>query len=54
VYEYTHSSIEGTGTLGKRAAGAWPIKPGRYDVRLLVDDGYTRAAVSAPFEVVEP
>jgi hypothetical protein len=26
----------------------------RYDVRLLVDDGYTRAAVSAPFEIVKP
>lgn len=54
VYEYTHSSIEGSGTLGKRAAGPWPVRPGRYDVRLLVDDGYTRAAVSAPFQIVEP
>jgi hypothetical protein len=30
------------------------VKPGRYDVRLLVEDGYTRAAASAPFEIVKP
>jgi endonuclease/exonuclease/phosphatase family metal-dependent hydrolase len=51
LYEYTHASIEGSTTLRKQSAGPWPIEPGRYDVRLLVDDGYTRAAVSTPFEV---
>ena len=54
LYEYTHASIEGSTTLREESAGPWPIKPGRYDVRLLVDDGYTRAAVSAPFEIVKP
>ncbi len=54
LYEYTHGSIEGSTTLSEQSAGPWPIKPGRYDVRLLVDDGYTRAAVSAPFEIVKP
>ena len=54
LYEYTHASIEGTTTLSEQSTGPWPIKPGRYDVRLLVDDGYTRAAVSAPFEIVKP
>jgi hypothetical protein len=54
LYEYTHASIEGSTTLRPESAGPWPVKPGRYDVRLLVDDGYTRVAVSAPFEVVEP
>jgi endonuclease/exonuclease/phosphatase family metal-dependent hydrolase len=51
VYEYTHASIEGSATLGKRASGPWPIEAGRYDARLLVDDGYTRVAVSAPFRI---
>jgi endonuclease/exonuclease/phosphatase family metal-dependent hydrolase len=51
LYEYTHASIEGSTTLRKQSAGPWPIEPGRYDVRLLVDDGYTRAAVSTPFDV---
>jgi hypothetical protein len=54
LYEYTHTSIEGSTTLREESAGPWPVKPGRYDVRLLVDDGYTRAAVSAPFEIVKP
>ena len=54
LYEYTHASIEGSTTLREESAGPWPVKPGRYDVRLLVDDGYTRAAVSAPFEIVKP
>jgi endonuclease/exonuclease/phosphatase family metal-dependent hydrolase len=54
LYEYTQTSIEGSTTLREESAGPWPIKPGRYDVRLLVDDGYTRAAVSAPIEIVKP
>ena len=44
-YRYTQASIEGSTTIR-------PLKPGRYDVRLLLDDGYTRAAISEPFEVV--
>ncbi len=54
VYEYTQASIEGTATLSDASAGGWPLKPGTYDARLLVDDGYTRAAVSAPFKIVRP
>jgi hypothetical protein len=54
AYEYTHTSIEGSTTIRNSSAGPWPLEPGRYDVRLLVDDGYTRAAVSAPFEIVAP
>ena len=54
LYEYTDASIEGSTTLREESAGPWPIKPGRYDVRLLEDDGYTRAAVSSPFEIVKP
>jgi endonuclease/exonuclease/phosphatase family metal-dependent hydrolase len=46
-YEYTDASIEGSTELEG-------LKPGRYDVRLLIDDGYTRAAISEPFEVVKP
>jgi hypothetical protein len=54
AYEYTHTSIEGSTTVRKSSAGPRPLQPGRYDARLLVDDGYTRAAVSAPFEIVAP
>ncbi|MEO8422897.1 MAG: endonuclease/exonuclease/phosphatase family protein [Actinomycetota bacterium] len=37
---YTHSSIEGSGTLDADSAGPWPLPPGRYSVYLLADDGY--------------
>jgi endonuclease/exonuclease/phosphatase family metal-dependent hydrolase len=43
-YKYTDARIEGSTTLKG-------LKPGEYDVRLLVDDGYQRAAISDPFLV---
>ena len=37
---YTHSAIQGRGTLDADSAGPWPLSPGRYSVFLLADDGY--------------
>jgi endonuclease/exonuclease/phosphatase family metal-dependent hydrolase len=54
LYGYTHSEIEGSVNLDDGSSGPWPLAPGSYDVRLLVDDGYTRAAISKPFEIVKP
>lgn len=56
LYDYTGGEIEGTVTLSARSlpgAVGWPLKPGRYEVRLLVDDGYETIARSAPFTVAE-
>jgi endonuclease/exonuclease/phosphatase family metal-dependent hydrolase len=47
VYKYTHASIEGSTTF-------WGLEPGAYDVRLLLDDAYSRAAISEPFKIVQP
>ena len=47
----------GTATFDAGAAPgtyAWPLKPGTYEVRLLVDDSYRSAASSAKFKVVKP
>jgi hypothetical protein len=56
VYDYTHTRIEGTLRLSKRDAlvgrSTWPLPPGRYIARLLVDDGYTSLARSKPFRIV--
>jgi hypothetical protein len=55
LYEYTGASIEGTTSFTRRSAagtGSWPLRPGRYEVRLLLDDGYRLVARSARFEVV--
>jgi hypothetical protein len=57
LYTYTRTAIEGTTTL--RAASSpgavdWPLPPGTYEIRLLLDDGYRSLASSAPFKVVKP
>jgi endonuclease/exonuclease/phosphatase family metal-dependent hydrolase len=44
LFKYTRATVEGSTAIR-------PLKPGRYDVRLLLDDGYRRAAISEPFEV---
>jgi hypothetical protein len=57
LYEYTHTQIEGTATITKGSLvgnGSWPLKPGRYEIRLLLDDGYRAVARSRPFRVVRP
>jgi hypothetical protein len=40
TWAYTQASIAGTATLGGTAYGTWPLKPGRYSLYLLADDGY--------------
>jgi hypothetical protein len=54
IYEYTGTQIEGSTTFSADSEvgfAAWPLKPGRYEVRLLLDDGYRSVATSAPFRV---
>ena len=48
------TEIEGTGRFTKTSqvgSGKWPLPPGRYELRLLVDDGYESIARSRPFTV---
>jgi hypothetical protein len=55
LYEYTHTQIQGSTTITKDSLvgnGSWPLKPGRYEIRLLLDDGYRAVARSKPFRVV--
>jgi hypothetical protein len=57
LYEYTRTAIEGTTAFtASSAAGwlTWPLQPGTYEIRLLLDDGYRSVASSAPFKVVQP
>jgi Endonuclease/Exonuclease/phosphatase family len=54
VYTYTGSRIEGHGRIGPDSIGAedsWPLKPGKYVVRLLPDDGLLSVAESKVFTV---
>ena len=54
LYEYTHTGVEGTGRIAatsQTGSGTWPLKPGRYELRLMVDDGYRTIARSTPFTV---
>jgi endonuclease/exonuclease/phosphatase family metal-dependent hydrolase len=57
LFEYTNASIEGSTTFGPASQAGyktWPLGPGTYQIRLLLDDGYRSAAVSAPFKIVRP
>ncbi|HSL10299.1 MAG TPA: endonuclease/exonuclease/phosphatase family protein [Actinomycetota bacterium] len=54
-YRYTGARIQGTATFGPNAEigyGTWPLTRGRYEIRLLADDGYRLLAVSNTFRVV--
>jgi exonuclease III len=56
LYEYTGASIEGTTSFtadSPQGLATWPLQPGRYEVRLLLDDGYRSVATSRPFKVVK-
>jgi endonuclease/exonuclease/phosphatase family metal-dependent hydrolase len=53
-YEYTHTEIEGAGRIAATSlagSGTWPLRPGRYELRMMVDDGYQTVARSKPFTV---
>ena len=55
LYHYTDASIQGSTRIGPKSfAGyrTWPLKAGRYEIRLLMDDGYRLLAISNRFRVV--
>jgi hypothetical protein len=57
LYVYTKTAIEGTATFDAAAApgsAMWPLKPGTYEIRFLVDDSYRSIAASANFKIVKP
>jgi endonuclease/exonuclease/phosphatase family metal-dependent hydrolase len=56
LYTYTRTTIEGHGVIGPSSAtleGAvsWPLRPGRYVARLLVDDSYRSIGHSPRFRI---
>jgi endonuclease/exonuclease/phosphatase family metal-dependent hydrolase len=57
LYHYTDASIQGITRIGPASfAGyqTWPLKAGRYEIRLLMDDGYRLLAISNRFRVRAP
>lgn len=57
LYEYTRTAIEGRTVFTENSPPGWvtwPLSPGTYEIRLLLDDGYQSAASSAAFKVVLP
>jgi hypothetical protein len=55
LYEYTGATIEGTTRFDETSwpgYTTWPLGPGKYRVRFLLDDGYKLIAISAPFRIV--
>ncbi|MGH3011692.1 MAG: hypothetical protein ACRDMY_07615 [Gaiellaceae bacterium] len=45
-------AIAATTTLSRASEGPWPLRPGTYEVRLLLDDGYSSRAKSHRFRIV--
>jgi hypothetical protein len=57
LYEYTNAAIAGSTTFGPASQvdyRTWPLGPGTYEIRLLLDDGYRSAATSPQFKIVQP
>jgi hypothetical protein len=57
LYVYTKTAIEGSATFDASSfpgTVTWPLKPGTYEIRFLVDDSYRSIAASANFKVVKP
>ena len=55
LYRYIDAKIQGAAVIGPGVfAGyrSWPLKPGTYEIRLLMDDGYRLLAISDSFKVV--
>lgn len=55
LYEYLHAEIEGTTAFDRDSFpgwASWPLQPGSYEIRLLLDDGYRSVASSARFRIV--
>jgi endonuclease/exonuclease/phosphatase family metal-dependent hydrolase len=53
TWRYLDARVDGNTTIGPGAPGpaAWPLTPGRYELRLCLDDSY-RCPVSSPFRVL--
>jgi endonuclease/exonuclease/phosphatase family metal-dependent hydrolase len=54
LYEYTRTAIEGTAAFTEASFPGWttwPLGPGTYEIRLLLDDGYRSVASSPPFKI---
>ncbi|MEX0991217.1 MAG: endonuclease/exonuclease/phosphatase family protein [Actinomycetota bacterium] len=45
-WRYTKATVAGEGRIDASSPGPWPLEPGPYTVRLLLDDGYKVAAES--------
>jgi hypothetical protein len=57
LFEYIDGRIEGSLTFGPTSQPgwqSWPLGPGRYEVRMLLDDHFRAVAASPPFRVVNP
>ena len=57
LYEYTRTAVQGTTTFSAASPvgdGAWPLRPGLYEIRLLLDDGYSSRAKSKRFRITKP
>jgi hypothetical protein len=49
--------LKGSTTIDDAAVpgiATWPLKPGTYEIRFLVDDSYRSIAVSLNFKIVKP
>lgn len=54
AWAHLDAGIEGTTTLdASDTVERWPLPPGRYVARLMIDDGFTLLAESLPFEIRE-
>lgn len=57
VYRYTRTAVEGSVTFGRHTylgegSVSWPLPPGQYVARLLIDDSYHARGVSPRFRIV--
>lgn len=43
-YEYTGATVVGETKISSKSPGPWPLEPGRYSMRLLLNDGYVSVA----------
>lgn len=54
AWAHLDAGIEGTMTLdASDTVERWPLPPGRYVARLMIDDGFTLLGESVPFEIRE-
>jgi endonuclease/exonuclease/phosphatase family metal-dependent hydrolase len=51
AWRYTDGLVEGALEIGPGSHGSWPLRPGRYEVRICLDDSY-RCRSPAPFRVL--